>query len=190
MPGRISEPVQIYQLKVTLRGSHPPIWRQFQVGSDITLAKLHRILQTVMGWTDTHLHRFLIRGTEYGIPDPTDMGMRKMIDERKHRLKDVVSRPASRFTYEYDFGDGWQHEILVENILGPQPGVRYPFLLTGARACPPEDVGGIAGYLNFLAAIDNPRHPEHQEYLEWIEGRFDPEVFDAHEVNRKLRRLK
>jgi hypothetical protein len=118
------------------------------------------------------------------------MVLRKMIDGRKHRLSDVVSRQAPRFTYEYDFGDGWQHELLVEDILPPQAGLRYPVCLAGARACPPEDVGGIAGYENFLAAINNPRHPEHQEYLEWIGDSFNPEAFDVDEVNRKLHRLK
>ena len=113
-----------------------------------------------------------------------------MIDERKHRLKDVVSRQTSRFTYEYDFGDGWQHEILVENILSPQAGVQYPVCLAGARACPPEDVGGMDGYENLLEAIHNPNHPQHEEHLEWIGDSFDPEAFDLDEINRKLRQLK
>ncbi len=190
MPRRTSEPIQIYQLRVTLSGSHPPIWRQIQVRCDITLAKLHRILQAVMGWTDSHLHQFSIRGKQYGIPDESDIGLRKAIDERKYKLRDVVPDLNLHFTYEYDFGDLWEHELLVEGILAPQAGVRYPVCLAGARACPPEDVGGIAGYENFLAAINNPRHPEHQEYLEWIGDSFDPEAFDADEVNRKLRRLK
>jgi Plasmid pRiA4b ORF-3-like protein len=189
MPRTISEPVQIYQLKVTLRGSHPPIWRQFQVRGDITLGKLHRVLQAVMGWTNTHLHRFLIRGAQYGIPDES-MALRKTIDEHKHKLRDVVSGQASRFAYEYDFGDGWEHELLVENILPPEEGERYPCCLDGEHACPPEDVGGMAGYEDFLAAINNPRHPEHQEYVEWIGHRFDPEAFDADEVNRKPCQLK
>ena len=188
MPRTNSEPVQIYQLKVTLRGAHRPIWRQFQVKSNITLAKLHRILQTVMGWTNTHLHRFLIRGAQYGIPD--DMVLRKMIDERKHRLSDVVSGQASLFTYEYDFGDGWHHELLVENILSPEAGVHYPVCLAGARACPPEDAGGTPAYQNLLEAIRNLNHPQHDEYLEWIGDGFDPEAFDADKVNRKLHRLK
>jgi hypothetical protein len=188
MPRRTSEPIQIYQLKVTLRGSHPLIWRQFQVKSDITLAKLHRILQTVMGWTNTHLHRFLIRGAQYGIPD--DVVLRKMIDERKHRLSDVVSGQASRFTYEYDFGDGWHHELLLERTLSPEAGVHYPVCLAGARACPPEDVGGMAGYENLPEAIHDPNHPQREEYLEWIGDGFDSEAFDADEVNRKLRQLK
>jgi hypothetical protein len=189
MPGRTSEPVQIYQLKMTLHGSHPPIWRRIQVKPDITLAQLHRILQAVMGWTNTHLHRFFMRGSQYGIPDEGAMAMRKTKDEHQHRLRDIVSGQASRLTYEYDFGDLWQHEILLESILPSEAGVRYPVCLAGARACPPEDVGGIPGYEDFLEATRNPEHPEHREYLEWIGGRFDPEAFDAAEVNRKLRRL-
>jgi hypothetical protein len=184
-----SEPIQIYQLKVTLRGSRPLIWRQIQVRSDITLGKLHRILQVVMGWTDTHLHQFTIRGKQYWIPDEGDMDLRKKIDERKHRLRDVVSRQASRFTYEYDFGDLWTHELLVENILFPQAGVQYPVCLAGARACPPEDVGGIVGYETLLEAT-HPNHPQHERYLEWIGDSFDPEAFDVNKVNRKLHRLK
>ncbi|MFY9561427.1 MAG: plasmid pRiA4b ORF-3 family protein [Terriglobales bacterium] len=186
---RSTELIQIYQLKVTLRGAHKPIWRQFQVRGDITLGKLHRILQAVMGWTDAHLHQFLIRGKQYGTPEGA-VGLHKTMDEHKHRLRDVVPVQASPFTYEYDFGDGWKHELLVENILAPQEGVRYPVCLMGTRACPPEDVGGITGYENFLEAINNPRHPEHQEYMEWIGDSFDPEAFDADEVNRKLHRLK
>ena len=102
MPRRTSEPIQIYQLRVTLRGSHPPIWRQIQVRSDITLGKLHRILQAVMGWTGTHLHQFTIRGKQYWIPDEGDMDLRKKIDERKHRLRDVVSM-RYRPTIDSDF---------------------------------------------------------------------------------------
>ena len=118
------------------------------------------------------------------------MALRMQIDERKHRLKDVVSRQTSRFTYEYDFGDLWAHELRVENILAPQAGVPYPICLAGARACPPEDVGGMGGYKNLLEAIHNPNHPEHEKYLEWIGDSFDPEAFDLDEINRKLRQLK
>ena len=110
-------------------------------------------------------------------------------DERKHRLRDVVSRQASRFTYEYDFGDLWTHELLVENILPPKAGVRYPTCLAGARACPPEDVGGTVGNENLLEAIHDPNHPQHKGYLEWVGDSFDPEAFDLDEVNRNLRRL-
>ena len=96
----------------------------------------------------------------------------------------------SRFTYDYDFGDGWEHVLEVEKVLLPQKGVRYPVCLDGARACPPEDVGGMGGYEEFLKAIRDPNHPEHEEYLDWIGGNFDPEQFDLDEVNDILRSLK
>jgi hypothetical protein len=182
--------VQIYQTKVILRGSHPRIWRLIQVKSDIHLASLHRILQVAMGWYDSHLHRFLIRGERYGIPDRDDIGPKRVVDERTCKLKDLKPGKNFRFTYFYDFGDGWEHELLVEEILSPEPGVRYPVCLEGECACPPEDVGGILGYENFLEAMRNPQHPEHEKYSEWIGGSFDPEAFEISEVNRKLQRIK
>lgn len=156
----------------------------------MTLAQFHRILQTVMGWTDTHLHRFLIQGEPYGAPDKNQIVFTRMIDERKYRLRDVTIGVNFRFTYAYDFGDGWEHALLVEKVLSPQEGVRYPVCLAGERGCPPEDVGGIPGYENFLEAMRNLRHPEHKEYLEWIGGPFDPEAFDVSEINRRLHRMK
>ena len=182
--------MQIYQIKITLRGSRPPIWRRIQVRCDITLAQLHRILQAVMGWTDSHLHRFLIRGEPYGVRDQDEIGFSRTIDERRYKLERVGPGENFRFTYTYDFGDGWEHDILVEDVLSPTEGVRYPVCLAGARACPPEDVGGIPGYENFLEATRNPEHPEHKEYLEWIGGHFDPEAFDVSAINQQLRRLK
>ncbi len=180
----------IYQIKVTLSDSQPPIWRRIQVRSDSTLAKLHRILQRVMGWTDTHLHQFVIRDERYGVPDEEDIGPRKTRDERKYKLSELVPTEGSRFAYNYDFGDYWQHVLVVEKTLPPQEGVRYPICLAGARACPPEDVGGIPGNEDFLQAINNPDHPEHHEYLEWIGGSFDSEAFDAEAVNQRLRGIR
>ncbi len=190
MPGRMAKPVQVLQIKVTLRDSQPLIWRRFQVRSDITFVKLHRILQRVMGWEDAHLHEFVVRDERYGVPDEEDVGPRKTRDERKYKLSDVVPAEGSQFAYNYDFGDYWQHVLVIEKTLPPQEGAQYPVCLAGARACPPEDVGGISGYENFLQAINSPDHPEHGEYLEWIGGDFDPEAFDVDGVNQRLRRLK
>lgn len=190
MPAGLTKPVEICQIKVTLRDSHPPIWRRIQVRSDTTLAKLHRILQRVMGWEDAHLHQFVIREERYGVPDEEDVGPRKTRDERKYKLSDVVLGERSQFRYDYDFGDNWQHVLLVEKTFPPEEGVRYSVCLAGTRACPPEDVGGLSGYENFLEAINNPDHPEHDEYLEWIGGEFDPEAFDIDEVNRLLRAMR
>lgn len=190
MRQNIAKPVEIYQIKVTLRGSQPPIWRRIQVRSDTTLAKFHRILQRVMDWEDAHLHQFVIRGQYYGIPDQDEGEPHKTRDERKYKLGDVVPAEGSQFAYTYDFGDYWQHMLVIEKTLPPQEGARYPVCLAGTRACPPEDMGGISGYENFLQAINSPDHPEHDEYREWIGGDFDPEAFNVDEVNQRLRRLK
>lgn len=185
----MTKSIAIYEIKVTLHDSQPPVWRRIQVRSDITLAKLHRILQCVMGWEDAHLHQFVVQGQFYGIADREEE-LRKTNDERKYRLSDIVPGEGSKFQYDYDFGDNWEHVLKVEKALPPDEGVRYPICLEGARACPPEDVGGIPGYENFLQALNNPGHPEHDEYLEWIGGDFDPEAFDRTQVNQRLRRLR
>ncbi len=176
----------IYQIKVTLNGIRPPIWRRIQVRDDITLVRLHTILQIVMGWEDYHLHAFRIGNMEYGQPDP-DLGIRS---DRAVKLKQFVSGEKFKFRYEYDFGDSWEHVLEVEKVLPPEPGVHYPRCLTGKRACPPEDVGGIWSYPDFLEAIRDPEHPEHDEMLEWIGGSFDPEAFDLEDVNDQLAQIK
>jgi hypothetical protein len=187
MPAKSSEPQQIYQLKVTLKDYRPPIWRRLQVPSTITLGKLHRILQDAMGWTDSHLHSFLINGVEYGQPMPEyDLDIRS---ERSVKLSQVVTGEKFKFVYLYDMGDGWEHEVLVEKVLPPEP-IRYPICLTGKRACPPEDCGGVGGYAEFLNAIQNPDHPEHEMMRDWIGGDFDPEEFDLDAVNALLRKIR
>ncbi len=180
--------MQIYQLKITLKDSRPPIWRRFQVRSDVTLAKLHRIIQEVMGWFDGHLHQFIVGRIYYGVPDPDDLSETR--DESKVRLDQILTVPGRRIVYEYDFGDGWEHVILLEKILSPDSKTRYPRCLGGARACPPEDCGGIYGYVNFLKAIQDPKHEEHAEMLEWIGGEFDAEAFDLKAVNQSLKSIR
>lgn len=175
---------RISQLKVTLRGSRPPIWRRILVRSDIRLSRLHEILQAVMGWTDSHLHQFEAGRTLYGLPDPEFPFDRQ--DDRKVRLDEVLRRAKDRLRYEYDFGDGWEHDIVLEKIEATQAGRRYPWVLAGKRACPPEDCGGILGFSSFLEAIKDPHHPEHRETLEWVGGRYDPEAFDVEEKNRQI----
>lgn len=187
---RMRKPAQVFQIKVVLRGSRPPIWRRIHVRSDITLAKLHDILQVVMGWTDSHLHQFVIGREYYGVPDEEEFGFTETLSERKYRLGDLVPGEKARFGYDYDFGDGWAHSLLVEKVLPLQESLSLPRCLAGARACPPEDVGGIWGYQEFLETIRDPSRPEHNERLDWIGGSFDPERFDLDEVNEILRQLK
>lgn len=187
MPTKRTDESAVYQLKVTLKGSKPPIWRRIQVRGSTTLARLHRILQIVMGWEEAHLHQFIVDGIYYGEPDPDwDLDIKS---ERRVRLEQIVSAVKDRFIYEYDFGDSWEHIIVVEKILPAEAGQRYPRCLTGRRACPPEDVGGVWGYLYFLEAISDAQHPEHEAMLEWVEDDFDPEAFDQEAVNRQLKPL-
>ena len=178
---------EVYQIKVTLKGSKPPIWRRMQVASDTTLVQLHRIVQRVMGWAGSHLYQFVIGNVAYG--DPGMLGELDAKDGRTVTLETIVRREKDKFLYEYDFGDSWEHELLVETRLPLEEGKRYPICLAGKRACPPEDCGGIWGYASFLEAIRDPEHPEHDEMLEWVGSEFDPDAFDLDEINRELPRL-
>ncbi len=176
----------VYQLKVTLSEVAPSVWRRLQVPDTITLARLHRVLQRVMGWTGAHLHEFLIGGQTYGEPDREE-GPTKVLPERLVRLRDVATIEGTQFAYVYDFGDNWHHEVVVEKIRSAEKEKRYPVCLAGERQCPPEDCGGIAGYEEFLDAIRSADHPQHREMLEWVGGSFDPEAFDLDEVNRDVK---
>lgn len=183
----MSTPKSVYQIKVTLIGSKPPIWRRFLVPDTTTLYRLHDILQIVMGWQDYHLHMFTINGQIYGDPEDDENGDLGTKNEARFKLNQALGREGSKFRYEYDFGDSWEHELIVEKILPAEKGIRYPLCVAGKRACPPEDVGGVWGYQKFLEAIGDPEHPEHDEYQEWTGGEFDPEHFDLDEVNDRLR---
>ncbi len=178
---------EIYQLKITLKGSKPPIWRRIQVPSNINLSKLHLVFQEAMGWCNAHLHVFYIGGMQYGEPEPDQYS--EINDEHTVKLNQVVDEKA-KFFYEYDFGDSWEHEIVVEKSLSLEAGVQYPICVTGKRACPPEDCGGIWGYAELLEAISDPNHPEHDDMVEWLEGEFDPEAFDVEVINRSLEALR
>ena len=186
-----SEPEAVYQLKVTLDGIRPPIWRRVQVRGDITLFKLHKILQVVMGWDDYHLHQFVIKGESYSvISREADMLGDDFTDQKKVKLSKVIPEEKFKFTYEYDFGDGWGHTILVEKIFRPLEELKAPVCLKGKRSAPPEDCGGEGGYYHLLEALDDPSHPEHADMLEWLEHEYDPEYFDADIVNEQLKKIR
>jgi len=188
-PAKSSTSDGVYQVKITLKGIRPPIWRRLLVEPDTRLDRLHHILQEAMGWYDSHLHQFAVGRTLYGVPDPDfDFGP-EVEDEKRVTLRQLAPTAKSKLTYEYDFGDGWEHEILVEKVLPADPATLYPVCVAGARACPPEDCGGVWGYADLLETIKNPDDPEHEEMLEWLGGEFDPEAFDLDVVNRKLKRF-
>ena len=173
----------IYQCKVTLNGSMPPIWRRLLVPAGLNLGDLHQIIQVAMGWTDSHLHQFFVGEKMYGVPNPD---MDDTLDEETARLAKVIPGEAFKFRYEYDFGDSWMHTIVVEKVLDPEPGKSYPICLKGKGNCPPEDCGGIWGFADFLVAMADPEHSEHETLKEWAGGEYDPDAFDLAEVNRVL----
>ena len=173
---------QIYQLKVRLFEIEPPIWRRIQVRGTVTLSKLHAILQDVMGWTNTHLYSFHIAGKDYEDPDPEA----HRANARKTHLGRLGLKTGDTFEYHYDFGDDWRHEVLVEELLESVSARDYPVCLDGARACPPEDCGGVPGYATILEAIENPTDPEFRETLEWLDSAYNPELFDVRAINRIL----
>jgi len=151
-------------------------------------AQLHRILQIVMGWEDYHLHQFEIGRRIYRVPDPDDyLYERKVINESRVRLREVVPRVATHFEYLYDFGDSWRHDLLLEAIVLPDLGAEYPHCLAGERHTPLEDVGGSPGYENYLEALADPEHKEHENVLRW-RGPFDPEAFSLTAVNQQLQK--
>jgi hypothetical protein len=189
--GAVPASERVFQLRITLLDIQPPIWRRIQV-KDGTLDKLHERIQTAMGWTKSHLHHFRINDQLYGDPllmeeNFLDMGYE---DSTTTKLNEILPRSGKRFRfeYEYDFGDGWRHEVLFEGVVRAEGGKRYPVCLEGARACPPEDVGGVGGYADFVEAIQDPDHEEHESLLQWAGGSFDPDSFDPVRATKVMQR--
>jgi hypothetical protein len=188
---RIPASKRLYQFKITLRGVRPPIWRRIQV-KDCSLDKLHEHIQTAMGWTNSHLHQFTIGGVLHGDPDLLCEGWEdevQPVDSVHTKISSIIpedGRPF-RFEYMYDFGDSWEHEVLFEQCLRAERGARYPLCTGGARACPPEDVGGISDYEEYLEAMADPQHEQHESFMEW-RGPFDPERLDPDKATRRMRR--
>ena len=181
----------VFQFKITLLGIEPPVWRRIQT-KDCTLDKLHEHIQTAMGWTNSHLHQFKIGGVIYGDPQllyDSREDDKPPVNSLRTKLSKIVPKDGKqfRFDYEYDFGDGWEHEILFEGFLPAEKGTRYPLCVEGERACPPEDSGGPYGYPEYLEALADRKHERHKEFMEW-RGRFDPEEFDAQATTKEMRK--
>jgi Plasmid pRiA4b ORF-3-like protein len=177
---------KLYELYVELEDIKPVIWRRLLVPGSIKLPKLHDLLQIVMGWSDSHLHSFEFDKKTFS-PAHDEMEDLNILDERKYTLGGLLSESVREFVYEYDFGDGWRHRIKVKPVAHPNTEWFYPLCIAGERAAPPDDVGGAMGYLEFLSAIQDPKHEEHDNMLTWIGGAFDPEGFDLNAINRALR---
>jgi hypothetical protein len=179
----MARPKTIYQLMVTLAQVEPPIWRRVQVAGGVTLGTLHEVLQHAFGWHNAHLHEFTVDGRRFGTVDPEEPD-RELADENEVALVEVAGE-RSRLAYLYDFGDEWEHEIVVEQLLAAEPGARYPRCVDGMRAAPPEDCGGPRRYADLLRALKTPRRGD-AELLEWVGPGFDPERLDLVAINTAL----
>ncbi|MFL6126241.1 plasmid pRiA4b ORF-3 family protein [Actinophytocola sp.] len=182
-------PAPVYQLKVGLRGAKPPIWRRFEVPADVSLDRLHVIIQVAFGWDGSHLHVFETPYGDFGIADP-ELGHRPAGEVS---LAQVLPGERAKITYVYDFGDDWRHDILVEKVLEPDESATYPRCTGGRRAAPPEDCGGIWSYMDLLEVLADPTHPEHANSLDWLgldsATEFDPAAFDAPAITKALSSL-
>lgn len=177
----------VYQFKIMLEGSKPPIWRRIQVSENYSFWDLHMAIQDAMGWTNSHLHEFEMIGKYsrnaqgIGIPDPYDCD-----DDIKPGWKEKISKvfpEEKKMRYVYDFGDNWEHLITLEKILPRDAMVEYPICIAGKMACPFEDSGALWGYYEKLEILKNPKHPEYAGIIEWIgDENFDPVKFDLEDV--------
>jgi hypothetical protein len=180
----------IYQIKISLVGIDPPIWRRVLAPNDTTLEELHWIIQIAMGWENSHLHQFKVDNRRYSDPEFELEGWpgHEVGDETQTNLSELRFKRTRKFYYEYDFGDSWNHEIKIEKVLARDVDTEYPVCVEGERACPPEDCGGVWGYQDLLDALNNPDDSENEERLDWLGEDFDPEEFDIEEVNEVLQR--
>lgn len=180
---------KIFQIQIALKGFKPKIWRRILVPSDLLLSDFHKIIQTTMGWTNSHLHQFIKNRTFYSIKHADDdMWDDNNVDYRKKkvRISDLIKAEKDKIIYEYDFGDGWEHDIILEKILPFDNKIKYPICLAGKMNCPPEDCGGIWGYYDMLEILKQPDHEEYENLIEWLGDKFDPEYFNKDKVNDLL----
>lgn len=181
--------MEAYQLLIKLDDSTPSVWRRFVVPSDIRLDNLHLVCQVVMGWDDTHMHQFTAKKKRYGILIEDDFFQNDMQDECEFVLSDLIDRKRSKLIYEYDFGDCWIHTIVLEKKFDLSDKSQALQCIEGEYSCPPEDVGGVWGYAQFLEYYFDESHPEYEDARQWIGDDFDPTYFDIKSVNKKLSEL-
>lgn len=188
-PARTTKkPPALYQLKITLQGTKPPIWRRILLPSSTDLGTLHQVIQRVMGWGNYHLHEFQVGGERFGEIGP-DLDYERPKNEDRYTLAQTLPTIKAKMDYTYDFGDYWQHRIELEKILAPEAGQVYPVCVAGKRAGPPEDCGGVWGYQELIGIMANPKHPQHKEMKQWLGGPLEPEHFEVEEANQWLKPL-
>lgn len=180
---------KVYQIQVALKGFKPKIWRRLLIPSDLLLSDFHKIIQTSMGWTNSHLHQFIKNRTFYTMKMQDDDFWNEMdnVDYKSIKISDLLRKEKEKIIYEYDFGDGWEHDIILEKLLPIDDKINYPVCLKGKMNCPPEDCGGVWGYSDMLEILKQPDHEEYESYIEWLGDEFNPEYFDKDEVNELLR---
>lgn len=174
----------VHRLKITLRRVRPPVWRRIEVASDTTLGELSPMLEGVMGWYGGHLHAFDVDGTDFGPPDP-DWGTDDL-DENKYRLGAVLATVGGKMGWDYDFGDGWEHTVLVEAITPTDPQLEYPRCITGKGSCPPDDCGGPSAYSAIVEALRDPDYPDREDLLSMVPPGFNPGAFNLHDAEAAL----
>lgn len=175
----------ILQLKITLEGIKPQIWRRIEVKDDITFYELHLVIQIAMGWWNEHLFEFKVG--DYTIGYTGDgMAPEGTLDSKDVRLSRIVDTEKMTFGYLYDFGDSWYHEIEVEKIKPAEKNKTYPACTGGERNCPPENVMGPPGYMNFVTIMSDKNHPEYNQMRDWYGDDYDPEEFNFKETNDEL----
>lgn len=181
---------QIFQIQIALKESKPKIWRRILIPSDLSLSKFHGVIQKTMGWTNSHLHQFIKDETFYTVRMPDDDLWEEMnnVDYKKMKVSDLLEKEKEKIVYAYDFGDSWEHDIILEKILPVDTDVKYPVCLDGERNCPPENCGGVGGFSYMLKVLKKPHHEEYESYIQWLGGKFDPEYFDKNKINKLLRK--
>ena len=182
------KPKYAYRMLVKLEGSEPTIWRVISVPGYMTLADLDLVIQAAMGWTNSRMHLFTLDGNLYGMADAEWIDDQPVLADEEFVLDEVLGTKVKSFLHEYDLGDGWHHEVTVQAVeVADEERNGWPMCLAGARACPPEDVGGLGGYEEFLQAISDPSHEQHNAMRRWCGGPFDPNSFDINSANRAIR---
>jgi hypothetical protein len=178
----------VFQLRIQLKRVTPMVWRRLLVPGGVRLLKLHEMFQAAMGWTNSHLHSFTIGDQLYGMH--IEDWPEEELDEKGFTVFVALRGGVRRFGYEYDFGDCWEHEVIVEDTTWTPLALKHGVCVDGQNACPPEDVGGVVGYEQFLEAIRDPGHDEHDSQLLWVGYKFDAEAFDLAAANALLQRVR